>query len=70
MKQYLVNFLDYSEPAFLCWADDIAHAVEQANNAYPNTFVYKVFRLELVWSSDDLNLVPINSPNASWNLPK
>lgn len=50
MNQYLVHFWDNS-PAFLCWAEDSAHAVGQAIDAYPDKTPYSAFLLKLDWHS-------------------
>lgn len=52
MKQHLVHFLSET-PAFLCFAEDAEHAIEQAENAYPDEKPYSVFILELVWHISD-----------------
>ena len=38
--------LDYFTTTFSCWAEDFDHAVEQAENAYPNYTVVGVFKWE------------------------
>ncbi len=49
MTRYLVELeLD----KFLCEADDTQHAIEQAENAYPNQKVWRVNELLVAWERD------------------
>ena len=45
MDRYLVFFVSNVTASFLCWADDSEHALEQAENAYPEDRVYNIFKL-------------------------
>lgn len=49
LQQYMVHFVEPEYNAFLVWAENIGHAIEQASNAYPEATVYSVFRLILVY---------------------
>lgn len=51
MRQYLVHFWNADNPSFLCYAEDIPHAVSQALNAYPETTPFSAFEVKLVWHS-------------------
>lgn len=45
LNEYEVTLYDSSindNFVFLCWAEDISHAIEQATNAYPNDDVVSV----------------------------
>lgn len=65
-KKYLVHFADVTTGAFLCFADDYLHAIEQAHNAYPDEIVYSVFECHLAWH---INSGATISPRNPYGLP-
>lgn len=50
MIEYLVEHEDHDGPDqfFKCQADDIGHAVEQTEDAYPRTTILRIYELTLV----------------------
>ena len=44
MHKFILIYTYYDEPclAFVCWADDASHAIEQCENAYPGAWIESV----------------------------
>ena len=47
LTEYVVIYLEDGESLqFHCWAEDVEHAIEQQDNAYPGTIVEAVWKKE------------------------